>query len=164
MSSQLRWIMSLEIYNPTESHMRNQKPRLFDAVDLMVSSASGFQSLPTNIGTETFPWTLPHKCRLAHATLTSSLCFFLLLPPLPLSPFPHTQACSQTVISALTGGKEEKIPCWAYQAIWMWLCKWALLDPCNSVDIWSPRWLLISYTHLQTFMSVVDVYDCWTIW
>lgn len=53
-SSQLSWIMSLEIYNAIESHMRNQKLWLFDAVDLMVLSASGFQSLPTNIGTETF--------------------------------------------------------------------------------------------------------------
>lgn len=49
-------------------------------------------------------WTLPHKCRLAHATLTSSLRFFLFLPPLPLSVPSHTNVQSEWLFQHTSGG------------------------------------------------------------
>lgn len=51
------------------------------------------------------PWTLPHKYRLAHAGLTSSLCF--ILPPLPLSVSLHTNVQSNVYFST-QWGEEEK--------------------------------------------------------
>ena len=133
-NSQLCWIMSLLISNAIESHMRNQNPWLFDAVDLMVVSATGFQSLPTNTGTQTFLG-LSHTSTGSHmphslpASVSFSVCFFT-----------HKCAVKWLFQHSLVG-RRKNIPCRVYQAIWMWLCKWALLDPCDSVDIWSPHWL-----------------------
>lgn len=87
------------------------------------------------------PWTLPHKYRLVHIKLTSSLGYSLFHPPLPRSISSHTNVQANGYISAHWVGGRKNIPCWVYQAIWMWLCKWTLLDPCNSVDIWGPHWL-----------------------
>lgn len=97
-------------------------------------SASGFQTLPTNIGTETFLGR-SHTCTGSHAARSfppsiTSVCFFT-----------HKRAAEWLFQLSAGGSRRRNIPCWVYQAIWMWLCKWALLDPCDSADIWSPHWL-----------------------
>lgn len=49
-------------------------------------------------------WTLPHKCRLAHATLTSSSGYSLFHPLLHLSASSHTNVQAIGCISTHTGG------------------------------------------------------------
>lgn len=91
--------------------MMNQKPWLCDAVDLMVLSTSGFQSLSTNIGTKTFLGQA-HTCRNHLRLLFPSPSITLVCS--------FTHKCAVKWLFSTHWGEEEKNSlCRVYQAISM---------------------------------------------
>lgn len=94
----------IEIYNTIKSHMRNQTPWPFDAVDLMLLSAAGIRSLPTDAGTETC-------LGLSHTSAGSHMPPHALppsLPPLARSVSSHTHVQSNGSFMDSLRGQEKR--------------------------------------------------------
>ncbi len=104
MSSQLCCTMSLENYNAIDSHMRNEKALLFDAVDLMVSLPLAFKLCPQTLAqrpSSDSPTQAQARTRRAqilppfHSPSITSVCFSR-----------HKRAVKQ-IVRPLVGGEEE---------------------------------------------------------
>lgn len=134
----------------TESH-KIKKPWILDVVDQMVLSASGFQTLPTNAGTETSPG-LSHTCRGSHTHFLHYSCVF-----------PHTQAHRGMFISAVTGWGENT-PCWTLSSnlcvIMQMRFAWSMRH-CGHLE---STLAAITCSRSHASASALDGFDCWGMW
>lgn len=88
----------------TESH-KIKKPWILDVVDQMVLSASGFQTLPTNAGTET-SLGLSHTCGGSHTRFLHYSCVI-----------PHTHKRTEDCLFPQSPGVEKTFRVGLYRAI-----------------------------------------------
>lgn len=109
------------------------------------------------------PWTHPHKYRLVHIKLTSSLGYSLFHPPLPLSISSHTNVQANGYISTHWVGGAKKHPMLSLSSnlnvIMQMGFAWSM-QQCGHLE---STLTVISYTHSQPFMSAANVYGCWTV-